>query len=211
MTARDEVMTRIRSALAGQPPLRVVPREYRVTSDDAPGTQAALDRFVDRLVDYKASVNRTGPLGLPAAIASVLQRDDWVVVPPELPASWREACAGDGRRVRIDGDPAWLSAAELDGIAAVVTACRVGIAETGTIVLDAAPDQGRRALTLVPDHHVVVIFAEQVVMSVPESLTRLDALRPLTFISGPSATSDIEFTRVEGVHGPRTLDVIVVE
>src|SRR5450631_1696836 len=211
MTARDEVMTRIRSALAGQPPLRVVPREYRITSDDAPGTQAVLDRFADRLVDYKASVNRTGPLGLPAAIASVLQRDDWVVVPPELPASWREACAGDGRRVRIDGDPAWLSAAELDGIAAVVTACRVGIAETGTIVLDGAPDQGRRALTLVPDHHVVVIFAEQVVMSVPESLTRLDALRPLTFISGPSATSDIEFTRVEGVHGPRVLDVIVVE
>jgi L-lactate dehydrogenase complex protein LldG len=211
MTARDEVMTRITSALAGQSALRVVPRRYRVTSDDAPGTAAVLELFVDRLVDYKASVNRTGSVGLAAAIASVLQRDDSVVVPPELPASWREACAGDGRRVRVDGDPAWLSAVELDGIAAVVTACRVGIAETGTIVLDAALDQGRRALTLVPDHHVVVIFAEQVVMSVPESLTRLDALRPLTFISGPSATSDIEFTRVEGVHGPRVLDVIVVE
>jgi L-lactate dehydrogenase complex protein LldG len=211
MTARDEVMTRIRSALAGQPVLGVVPRQYRVTGDDAPGTEAVLERFVDRLVDYKASVNRTGPLGLAAAIASVLQRDDSVVVPSELPVAWREACAGDGRRVRVDGDPAWLSAAELDATAAVVTACRVGIAETGTIVLDAARDQGRRALTLVPDHHVVVIFAEQVVMSVPESLTRLDPVRPLTFISGPSATSDIEFIRVEGVHGPRTLDVIVVE
>jgi L-lactate dehydrogenase complex protein LldG len=211
MTARDEVMTRIRSALVGQPVLGVVPREYRVTGDDAPGSEAVLERFVDRLVDYKASVNRTGPLGLAAAIASVLQRDDSVVVPPELPASWLEGCAGGGRRVRVDGDPAWLSAAELDATAAVVTACRVGIAETGTIVLDAAPDQGRRALTLVPDHHVIVIFAEQVVTSVPESLTRLDPVRPLTFISGPSATSDIEFTRVEGVHGPRTLDVIVVE
>lgn len=211
MTARDEVMSRIRSALSGQPVLGVVPREYRITGDAAPGTDAALERFVDRLVDYKASVYRTGSLGLAAAIASVLQRDDSVVVPPELPASWLEACAGDGRGVRVDGDPDWLSAAELDGIAAVVTACRVGIAETGTIVLDAAPGQGRRVLTLVPDHHVVVIFAEQVVMSVPESLTRLDPVRPLTFISGPSATSDIEFTRVEGVHGPRTLDVILVE
>lgn len=211
MTARDEVMTRIRSALAGQPVLGVVPREYRMAGDDAPGTEAVLELFVDRLVDYKASVNRTGPLGLAAAIASVLQRDDSVVVPPELPVAWRGACAGNGRRVRVDGDPSWLSAAELDATAAVVTACRVGIAETGTIVLDSAPDQGRRALTLVPDHHVVVIFAEQVVMSVPESLTRLEPVRPLTFISGPSATSDIEFTRVEGVHGPRILDVIVVE
>src|SRR5664279_4570440 len=108
MTARDEVMTRIRSALAGQPVLGVVPREYRVTADDAPGTDAVLERFIDRLVDYKASVNRTGPLGLAAAIASVLQRDDAVVVPPELPAAWREACAGDGRRVRVDGDPTSL-------------------------------------------------------------------------------------------------------
>lgn len=211
MTARDEVMTRIRSALSGQPSPVVVPRDYRTTGEHPPGADAVLELFVDRLVDYKASVHRTGAPGLAAAISSVLQRDASVVVPPELPASWLDACAANGRVMRVDGDSLPLSAAELDGMAAVVTGCRVGIAETGTIVLDAAPDQGRRALTLVPDHHVVVVFAEQVVMSVPESLTLLDPVRPLTFISGPSATSDIEFTRVEGVHGPRVLDVIVVD
>ena len=131
-----------------------------------------------------------------------------MVLPAGAPTEWRAALAP--HVVHVDGDPAPLTAGELDDIAAVVTGCAVAIAETGTIVLDAGPDQGRRVLTLVPDHHVVVVHAEQIVMSVPESLTRLDATRPLTFISGPSATSDIEFKRVEGVHGPRVLDVIVV-
>ncbi|HWF42086.1 MAG TPA: LUD domain-containing protein, partial [Acidothermaceae bacterium] len=154
----------------------------------------------------KATVYRTDADTLAQTLAAVVASDGSVVLPPGAPSQWRDACNG----ARIDSDPVPLTAGELDGIAAVVTGCRVAIAETGTIVLDAGPDQGRRVLTLVPDHHIVVVHAEQIVMSVPESLTRLDAARPLTFISGPSATSDIEFKRVEGVHGPRVLDVIVV-
>jgi L-lactate dehydrogenase complex protein LldG len=208
MTAREEVLTRIRTAIAGQSTSEEIPRAYRLISNQLPGSEAAIARFVDRLVDYKATVHRTDAAALADTLTTVLASAASVVLPAGAPVDWRDAC-GD-RVVRIDGDPAPLSAGELDGIAAVVTGCRVAIAETGTIVLDAGPDQGRRVLTLVPDHHVVVVYREQVVMSVPESLTRLDPTRPLTFISGPSATSDIEFKRVEGVHGPRVLDVIVV-
>jgi L-lactate dehydrogenase complex protein LldG len=208
MTARDDVLTRIRTALAGQSSSAEIPRAYRLVSNRLPGSDLVIERLVDRLVDYKASVHRTDVAGLADALTTVLASGASVVLPSGAPAVWRAAC-GD-RAVRVDGDLSPLSAAELDGIAAVVTGCRVAIAETGTIVLDAGPDQGRRVLTLVPDHHVVVVHAEQIVMSVPESLNRLDPTRPLTFISGPSATSDIEFKRVEGVHGPRVLDVIVV-
>jgi L-lactate dehydrogenase complex protein LldG len=206
MTARDVVLTRIRTALAGQPPSGEVPRTYRLVSNRLPGSEATIALFVDRLTDYKAAVHRTDAGALVQTLSTVLESDASVVLPPGAPLEWRAAC----HDVHVDNDPAPLSAARLDRIPAVLTGCRVAIAETGTIVLDAGPDQGRRVLTLVPDHHVVVVHAEQIVMSVPESLTRLEPSRPLTFISGPSATSDIEFKRVEGVHGPRVLDVIVV-
>ena len=206
MTARDDVLTRIRTALAGQPPSGEIPRAYRLISNKLPGSDSTVLLFVDRLTDYKATVHRTTGAALVQTLTTVLESAASVVLPAGAPLEWRQSCS----EVHIDGDPVSLSAAQLDGIAAVVTGCRVAIAETGTIVLDAGPDQGRRVLTLVPDHHVVVVRAEQVVASVPESLTRLDPSRPLTFISGPSATSDIEFKRVEGVHGPRVLDVILV-
>ncbi|HTC68703.1 MAG TPA: LUD domain-containing protein [Acidothermaceae bacterium] len=207
--ARDEVLARIRAAISAPTQAHLpVPREYRTST--TLGADEAIELFVDRLVDYKATVHRTDSAGLSSTLSSVLNSDKSVVIPPGIPAQWRTACTDGVRLVLVDGDPAPLTAGQLDEVGAVVTACRVAIAETGTIVLDAAPDQGRRILTLVPDHHVVVVFAEQVVASVPESLIRLEPTRPLTFISGPSATSDIEFKRVEGVHGPRVLDVIVV-
>jgi L-lactate dehydrogenase complex protein LldG len=208
VSARDEVLTRIRTAIAGQPPSAEIPRAYRLVSNRLPGSELVIARFVDRLTDYKATVHHTDAAALVQTLTAVLASAASVVLPLGTPAEWRDAFSD--RVVRTDGDPTPLTAAELDGIDAVVTGCRVAIAETGTIVLDAGPDQGRRVLTLVPDHHVVVVLAEQIVMSVPESLTRLDPSSPLTFISGPSATSDIEFKRVEGVHGPRVLDVIVV-
>jgi L-lactate dehydrogenase complex protein LldG len=214
MTAREEVLARIRAAIAPatarSEAAAEIPRDYRTTGGHAPGSDFALDRFAERLSDYRAGVHRTTAADLAVTLASTLGGDLSVVVPAGLAAELRAACSSNDRLVRIDGEPGLLTATELDDLAAVVTNCRVGIAETGTIVLDGAPDQGRRALTLVPDHHVVIVFADQVVMSVPESLARLEPTSPLTFISGPSATSDIEFKRVEGVHGPRVLDVLVV-
>lgn len=212
MSARDDVLARVRAAVSGSAPV-VVPREYRTAKSEGSAGPAAADvieLLVDRLVDYKATVHRSDASGLGAALSLVLGSDKSVALPPGVPPEWLEACAAAGVRIHVDGGPDLLTAAELDDTDAVVTGCRVAIAATGTIVLDAGPDQGRRVLTLVPDHHVVIVFAEQVVDGVPESLNRLDPTRPLTFISGPSATSDIEFKRVEGVHGPRVLDVIVV-
>jgi len=217
--ARDEVLARIRSALStaqapgdevgSTPPpadvVRDVVRDYRREGEHAPGDPALLDLLADRLRDYRATVHRTTEAELPdavaAALADVLPADGRVVVPPGLPQPWLPpgATVDDGR----------LDWAELDRIDAVLTACAAAAAETGTIVLDGSADQGRRAITLIPDRHVCVVRAAQVVQTVPELLARLDPIRPLTFISGPSATSDIELRRVEGVHGPRTLVVVI--
>ena len=217
--ARDEVLARIRTALGGPPPGSAapgsappggqappadpVPRGYRTSGDL--GTAQLLDLLAERLRDYGCTVRRTAPDQLLATVAEALgQRGAARVVVPSgldlagLPAG-TEIVAGDG-----------LSPAALDAVDGVITGAAVAIAETGTIVLDGSPGQGRRALSLVPDYHLCIVRADQVVALVPEALARLDPRRPLTWISGPSATSDIELDRVQGVHGPRTLEVILV-
>jgi len=205
--ARTEVLARIRSALGPAPSADPVVRDYRRLGEHPPGAAVLLELLADRLLDYRAGVHRCTPAQVPQVLAEVLDRtvgDGRIVVPPGLPVDWTE-----GRDVvRDEGS---TSTDELDTVAGVVTGCAVAVAETGTLVLDASPDQGRRAITLVPDLHLCVVRADQVVQTVPEALRLLDPRRPLTWISGPSATSDIELQRVEGVHGPRTLEVLLVE
>jgi L-lactate dehydrogenase complex protein LldG len=204
VSARDIVLRRIRDALREDPDVPEIPRDYRTTGHL--GADAVVDLFAERVDDYRATVHRCTPDQLAHRIATALGGATSVVVPPGLDGAWLTDL-GDTEVVRDDGS---LSADRLDTIAAVLTAAAVGIAETGTIVLDGSDDQGRRALTLVPDVHVCVVRAEQVVQTVPQGLAATDPTRPLTLVSGPSATSDIELDRVEGVHGPRTLHVIVV-
>ncbi|MCB5164090.1 LUD domain-containing protein [Streptomyces bambusae] len=208
MTGRDVVLARIRRALAGAPPAAPVPRDYlRVHADRSP--QQCADLLAEHLADYRARVHRTGPDGLPATLTRLLSAARGVLVPDGLPGTWLAAATAAGAVLLADRPED--TPAELDRADAVLTGCALAIAETGTIVLDGGPAQGRRRLTLVPDHHVCVVHAPaQVVDSVPQALERLDPTRPLTWISGPSATSDIELDRVEGVHGPRTLDVVLV-
>ena len=206
MGTREDILGRISAALDGAD--RTPPPEYRY------GAVAAIDDlsglFVERVEDYRAVVERVESSQIPAAVDRAVAGAARIVVPPGLPREWLTAL-DDVEVVTDDGD---LSADELDRMDGVVTAAALGIAETGTIVLDHGPDQGRRALSLVPDLHVCVVSEAQLIGDVPESITRLrgavDAGRPLTWISGPSATSDIELERVEGVHGPRTLHVLLV-
>lgn len=206
MTSRDTILGRIRDASVLAPPMPVdIPREYRtgrVLPDDE-----RYELFVDRLVDYKAHVHRSTVEELPATIARVLNERGVrrVGIPAGLDASWLSEFDGE-----IVVDSADVPAPDLEGLDGVVTASTVSCAETGTIFLDGNPDQGRRALTLVPDLHVCVVPMSSVEVGVPEALARLVPERPTTMISGPSATSDIELERVEGVHGPRTLDVVIV-
>ncbi|MFF5970311.1 lactate utilization protein C [Streptomyces sp. NPDC012769] len=206
-SSRDRVLARVRAAVADAPRAPEPERAYleqHVPDDPA----AVLDLLHDNLADYRAQVHRTPESGLAELIARLLDGHGarTVAVPPGLPDAWLAAA----RCVRRTDDPR-LTPYELDATDAVVTGCALAIAETGTIVLDGGPAQGRRALTLVPDLHLCVVRApDQVVASVPRALRRLDPTRPLTWISGPSATSDIELDRVEGVHGPRTLDVLLV-
>lgn len=200
---RRIVLDRIRRALAAAPPEPVqVPRDYDRQPARGPGDAG---RFADTVAEYRARVLRLDAAAIAATIASLVGPGARVVVPADLPPEWTH-----GIRTVADDPENPLPTTELDRIDAVVTGCALGIAVTGTIVLDAGAAQGRRALTLVPDHHICVVFTDQIVDTVPQAFAALDPSRPLTFISGPSATSDIELSRVEGVHGPRILDVLLV-
>ncbi len=209
---RDIVLELIRGALAGDDDTApvAIPREYRRSGSAPPGSDAVVELMVDRLLDYKALVRRADVDTMLDELAAALAPSRTVVIPAGLPTEVVETCSDAGRVVFVDGEPRVLSAAELDAVDAVVTEATVSVADSGTILLDCRAGQGRRAITLVPDHHVVILRAEQIVETMPEALPRVDPLRPITMIAGPSATSDIELNRVEGVHGPRTLEVIVV-
>jgi L-lactate dehydrogenase complex protein LldG len=204
VTIRDEMLGRIRAALADRPRPVPVPRDYLRTLDGAD----VVALFAERAADYKATVARVPSPELPGAIASALQERGArrVVVPAGLPDGW--LAQADTEPLRDDPPLSWHDLDQADG---VVSGCTVAIALTGTIILSAGPAQGRRALTLLPDYHLCVVRAEQIVGTVSEALARLEPTRPQTWISGPSATSDIELDRVEGVHGPRTLRILIVE
>ena len=212
--ARAEILARIRRALADVPPnepeAESVPRDYLL--EHGTHTEAeVIELLAENLADYRAHVHRSTVGELPATIAGLVadRGSTSVVIPAELPITWLTAL--EPSAVTLVPDAPDLTASRLDEVSSVISACAIAIAETGTIVLDGGPGQGRRMVTLVPDHHICVIrVPDQVVASVPQALPRLDPTRPQTWISGPSATSDIELDRVEGVHGPRTLDVILV-
>lgn len=210
LSDRDRVLAAARAALAGTPVAsRPTPSYRRQVEGDT------VARFIERVSDYRARVTRTTADALPRILGELLAsppplatgvaapRSGAVVVPPGLAEAWIPS----DFEIRVDEG---LSHEELDQARAVITACALGIAETGTIVLDGGSGQGRRALSLLPDHHLCVVPVAQIVSSVPEAVAALDVTRPLTWISGPSATSDIELRRVEGVHGPRRLDVVVL-
>lgn len=201
--AREVILERILEARGSAPDGGLIERAYRLLP--LPDVDI-VERFVERVADYRATVHRVRPDELPAAIARAVGAATSIVVPPLTPAEW----LGDlTATILLDGEPV-LTYAQLDDAEVVLTGCRLGIAETGTIILDAGPAQGRRVLSLLPDHHICVVSEDQIVSDVPQALPLLDPMWPLTWISGPSATSDIELNRIEGVHGPRVLDVIVV-
>jgi L-lactate dehydrogenase complex protein LldG len=199
--ARDEILARVRQALADRPQPASAARAYRT----AGAAEVDLDLFAARVREYGAAVIRCEPTDVPAQVTAALRRRAArrVVVPPGFPVEWEPEAD------LLRDDPR-LTTGELDMVDGVITGCAVAIAETGTVVLDHGAGQGRRALTLVPDYHLVIVRAQQVVALVPDGIATLDPARPQTWISGPSATSDIELRRVEGVHGPRTLDVLLV-
>ena len=214
--AREEMLRRIRAALHDVPPGEqpeevVVARDYR--HSEAADHEEVVERFAERVAEYKVDVRRVEEPALAEAIATTCARHgvQRLVIPADLPESWLPA---DVELLR-DGNTNALTYEQLDTSDGVLTGCALGIAQTGTIILDGGTHQGRRVITLLPDYHLCIVYEDQIVNLVPEAITRLsDAVlhdrRPITFISGPSATSDIELNRVEGVHGPRTLNVLVV-
>jgi len=209
---KDLVLSNIRAALGGArtaPPAEGEPA-YLI-HDDAP-REEIVDRFIERATEYRALVQRIPAGSERATIQEALARRgvQRLAIPTDLPTEWRP----DGIELLIDGDSA-LSYQALDEADGVLTGCACAVAQTGTLILNGGAGQGRRALTLLPDYHLCVVLADQIVGLLPEAVRWLapatgEHPRPVTFISGPSATSDIELNRVEGVHGPRTLDILVV-
>lgn len=206
--AREEIIGRVRAALADVPADDVTPVDWAYGRPSSTGDLGLVDRFAERVADYKAVVERVDPAHLSDHVNARLENVDGPIIADTVV---RDLLSGV--------DPLWLSddnlsPRELDAASAVITTAAVGIANTGTIVLDHGAGQGRRAVSLVPDVHLCLIRTDQIVSDVPEAVARLieqgSASRPQTWISGPSATSDIELDRVEGVHGPRTLHVIIV-
>jgi L-lactate dehydrogenase complex protein LldG len=200
-SARDDVLARVRAALRDVPSDEAVePPAYEPPPAPA-GDPVA--RFAERVADYQATVREADDLAATIARVCGEQGAHRLGVPPALPGEWRP----DGIELVEDRG---LSARELDALDGALTGCALAIAETGTIVLDGGERSGRRALTLVPDLYLCVVERSQVVATVPEAIRALDGARgPFTFVSGPSATSDIELDRVEGVHGPRRLEVLI--
>lgn len=216
MNARDEILARLRAATADvtEPdPALDVPVDW--TYGRPLATPDVLDDLVEKVLDYRAGVTRCAAAEVTGAIVDALRASGArsVVVPHGLPAGWADAVAAAGMTLVRDAPP--RTRAELNATDAVLTTVAVAMADSGTIALDHGAGQGRRALTLLPDRHVCVVRADQVVSDVPEGIARLApalrARRPVTWLSGGSATSDIELSRVEGVHGPRRLHMILIE
>ncbi len=196
--AKSEILSRIRAALGPNPTPVAVPRDYRRFLPEGTDLVAL---FIERAADYRATITRTPEADLPAEIARAAAGRT-LAVPADLPAGWVSGVS------TVTDDPP-LANDELDRSDGVLTGAAAAIALTGTVILDTGPAQGRRALTLLPDYHLCVVRADQIVGTPAEALPRLAPGRPQTWISGPSATSDIELNRVEGVHGPRSLHIIV--
>lgn len=211
-TAKEDILDRIRASLADAPAAPEPVRAYRRVSQL--DEQAKVEMLVDRLVDYKANVFEATEANIADVIAERLGETSRYVIPAGLNRDWLPADTETHTALTDSGStlvPGALSVQELDAVDAVVTSSTVSCAETGTIFLNSNPDEGRRAISLVPDHHICVVPCSTVVELVPEAIDRITYERPVTMISGPSATSDIELIRVEGVHGPRTLDVIILD
>ena len=204
--AKTEILSRIRGALGEARDLSEVARAYLHTSH-LPQTEL-LEMFAERTTEYRATVYRTIEAELAEKVSEVCRSRGakTLVIPSDVPDAWLP------QNVTFIRDDE-LTNAELSAADGVLSGCALAVAQTGTLVLDGGTAQGRRALTLLPDLHLCIVFTRQIVGTVPEAVTALQhaATRPLTLISGPSATSDIELSRVEGVHGPRTLDILLVE
>lgn len=214
MDARTAVLARARDAVSRSQrgPARPVPRDYIRVGEHEPGSPPVVADMVSKLEDYDALV-RTGDTDsdIAQAIDELLGEARDVVVPTGLPQAYKEAAARQGRTLHEDSRERPIATLGLDAIDAVVTCSRLGISISGTIVLDGEPDQGRRAISLVPDRHVCVLERETIVPTVPQAVDVLSRhpTRPMTWIAGPSATADIELVRVQGVHGPRNLGVVI--